>query len=70
MMGYGFGWFGWLFMLSFWLLLILGVVWLVRSVSEPHDSSSQASARRILDERFASGEVSAEEYEERRRLLR
>lgn len=70
MMGYGFGWFGWLFMLSFWLLLILGVVWLVRSVSESHDGSSQASARRILDERFAAGQVSAEEYEERRRLLR
>ncbi len=63
------GWTGWIFMALVWTLFVGGVVWLVRSVSGPRDDGSSA-ARRILDERFASGEITAEEYEARRRVLR
>ena len=70
MWGYGFGWFGWLFMLAWWALMVVGIVWLVRSVSDRGDGASPSSARRILDERFASGELSQEDYEARRRVLR
>lgn len=70
MWGYGFGWFGWLFMVAWWALVAFGVVWLVRSLGDHRDGAGPTSARRILDERFASGELSVEEYEERRKLLR
>jgi len=70
MWGYGFGWFGWLAMLAVWVLFVAGVVWLARNLATPAASGSDRSARRILDERFARGELSAEEYEERRRVLR
>lgn len=70
MRGYGFGWFGWLFMLAFWVMLVVGIVWLIRSVNDQRDDSGGPSGvRRTLDERFASGEFSVEEYEERRRAL-
>ncbi len=69
MSGSGFGWFGWLMMLAAWVLFVAGVVWLVRNLRASGDGSRR-DGRRILDERFARGELSAEEYEERRRVLR
>ncbi len=69
MWGYGFG-LGWLLMVAWWALVVVGIVWLVRSLSGRQDEADPRSARRILDERFAAGELSVEEYEERRRVLR
>ena len=69
MWGNGFGWFGGLMMLAVWVLFVVGVVWLVRSVTAG-GGGAEPTARRVLDERFARGELSAEEYEERRRVLR
>jgi putative membrane protein len=69
MWGDGFGWFGWLMMTAWWVLVVVGVVWLVRAASAPRDSDA-GGARRVLDERFATGELSVEEYEQRRRALR
>lgn len=69
MWGYGFGWFGWLWMVAWWALVVAGIAWLVRSLSDRRDDADPGSARRILDERFAAGELSVEEYEERRRVL-
>lgn len=68
-----------LMMMLFWLPLIGLGVWLVARVtrSQPH-SAAQAvpvvqhasdSARGILDRRFASGELTAEQYTEMRRVL-
>ena len=77
MMGWysGWGWAGWLgmslLMLAFWALLIGGAVAIVRALrrddqprsAEPRRvSAPAASARDILDERFARGEIDAEEY--------
>lgn len=66
--GYGMGWFGIVMMLAVWVLFIVGIVWLVRVLRvQGHGADG---ARRILDERFATGELSVEDYEARRKALR
>ena len=65
-MMWGYGWFGRVFTVLFLGLLVAGVVRLVRGFA----SGDRDQARRILDERFAAGEISAQEYQERHRLLR
>ena len=65
----GFGVVGILFMLLFWGALIAGAVVLVRALFPKGDSISRTfaqggtSAGQILDQRYARGEVSREEYE-------
>ncbi|MGH8958957.1 MAG: SHOCT domain-containing protein [Acidimicrobiia bacterium] len=66
---------GWGSALALWLLVLLaivaGVVWLVRTlVDRPAQTGSTNSAIRILEERFARGEIDPAEFEERRRTLR
>jgi putative membrane protein len=65
--GYGMGWFGWIFMIVFWIAVIGGVVLLVRWIGLPTDKGrgpqSQESALDILKKRYAKGEISKEEYE-------
>ena len=63
------GGFGWLFMGFVWLVLAGSLIWLVRSVLDRPAAKGGSQARRLLDERFAAGELSVEEYEQRRRLL-
>jgi putative membrane protein len=67
MMGGGFGipGFG---MVLIWVLIIGAVVLLVRAFSGGVPGGGN-SARHLLDERFARGEIDREEYEEKRRLL-
>ena len=63
----GMGWFGWLAMASWWVLLVAGVGSLVHAASsQPYP---RRSARHVLDERFAAGELSVADYEERRSVL-
>lgn len=68
--GWTMGGFGWVFMAAWWALFVAAIVWLVRGVSDDRRGPGPSSARRILDERFASGDLSRDEYEERRRVLR
>lgn len=52
-------------MLLFWVLIIAGVVWLVRGRPYgPPGAGSVDSALEILRRRYASGEISKEEYQE------
>ena len=51
-------------MILFWGVLIFLVIWLVRSFS------SEKSARKILEERFARGELDQEEFEQKLKLLK
>ncbi|MDQ2959760.1 MAG: SHOCT domain-containing protein [Candidatus Dormibacteraeota bacterium] len=67
MYGFSMGWGGWLGMGSFLVLLAVGIVVLL--MVGFGDSGSRSRARKTLDQRFASGEVSAEEYQSQRRLL-
>ena len=73
--GYGNGWLGGLFMavamLLFWGGLITVILLLARHyLPRRHPGSDERdTARRLLDERFARGDIDAEEYEHRRDLL-
>ncbi len=73
---WGHGWFlGPILVVVFIVLAIAVVVLLVNWLggSKPRTGSSTSSVRDPLDilkERFARGEIDAEEYEERRRVLR
>jgi putative membrane protein len=80
MMGFGFGGFGFIFMLIFWVVIIALAVWLLSNLFPRVTSSSpfQPIVRRddpfespleILQQRYARGEISRAEYEEMRRAL-
>ena len=73
--GMGPGW-GWLFMTLFIVGLVLVVVVLVRVLAGGTGSGRPGGAtpgrdraRQILDERYARGEISTEEYQARLRVL-
>lgn len=70
-----FGWgpgFGVIFMILFWLLIILAIValakWLMGTAGNAGASPSR-TARQILDERYARGEIGREEFEQKKRDL-
>lgn len=50
-------------------LIVLAVVLVVRSLSRPGRPAAPSSAHQILAERFARGEIDAEEYQARLRVL-
>lgn len=73
------GWGGWLvmslMMVAFWGLVIWGLVAIFRSNSQDSERGTGTGPRRrdpmeILDERFARGEIDAEEYRTRQDVLR
>jgi putative membrane protein len=65
--GYGMGIFGWLFMLLFWGLIIVGLVLLVRWLwdqGRPAGGSGVGEAPLdILKRRYARGEITKEDYD-------
>ncbi len=69
---YPFFGFGWVFMIVFWSLII----WAIVSLLKPrhyHDKSDHVHGRHhalvILQERYAKGEISKEQYKEMKRDL-
>jgi putative membrane protein len=67
MMGGGaFMWFWAIFAVLVLALLVVGVVWLVRTLASPGPGSATTSARQELDLRYARGELTREEYQQRR----
>lgn len=71
MMGFipwGAGWCGSIGMVIWWALIILAVVALVRWIVGQGRGGGK-SAREILEERYARGEISRAEFEEKRRAL-
>jgi uncharacterized membrane protein len=63
------GWSGFFWHAAVWTALAGLVVWLAVAVSR-RPGVGQAAALATLDERLASGEVSPQEYRERRKALR
>lgn len=75
MWGNGMGWGGWLLMsfttVGFWALVVFGIVALFRGTRDAgtRDRPPERGAHQILDERFARGEIDAEEYRARQSVL-
>lgn len=79
MMGYGFGsgLMGWLGMgfsmiihLAFAALLIMAAIWMFKSVfGNDHKAPQITSAVEILKQRYAKGEINAEEYQRMKKDL-
>ena len=70
------GWGGWLLMIlamvAFWALVVFAVIAIFRGTQRPGASPStdRRDPARILDERFARGEIDEDEYHTRSIVLR
>ncbi len=61
--GWGMG-FGWIFMILFWALVILGIVYIVQAVSrKAGQPGPEEKPLDILKKRYAKGEITKEEFE-------
>jgi len=68
---WGHGWYGWIF----WVVIIGLIIWAIiaitnRGAREDHTLSSGESALDILKKRYAEGEISKEEFEEKKKNLK
>jgi putative membrane protein len=70
MYGYAMNSFGYFTMALFWVVLIIAIGYLVRSMDwGKSQKKEEDQALTILRERYAKGEMNKEEFEERRRIL-
>ncbi|GAB4559690.1 MAG: hypothetical protein Kow0047_05710 [Anaerolineae bacterium] len=70
MMGFGLGGIGLIFMAAFWAAVIGIPVWLLSKGSGAgQPSQAQNAPLDVARRRYASGEITKEEYEELRRTL-
>lgn len=67
----GYGWMGagWIFMVLFWVLVIVGVLAIIRQLGLGGNQSRDTQRKtplEILQGRYARGEIEREEYEQKR----
>jgi putative membrane protein len=72
--GWGMGWFGGIFMVVFWILILVGFVfgirWLLQATGKKGDSGQRGSrAIDILKERYARGEIDKAQFDSMKRDL-
>ena len=72
--GWGMGWFGSIFMLIFWGLVIVGLILVIRwllqaSHKDTGPAQSGSRALDILKERYARGEIDRQEFEQKKKDL-
>ncbi len=59
---------GGIFMILFWVLILIGVVYLFRLFPQAQNGKKEdKTALNILQERYAKGEISKEEFEEKKK---
>ena len=66
------GWWGmgWIFMIIFWGLFVLGLIFLIRwFVGMTKATKPEESALDILKKRYASGQIDKEEFEQKKKDL-
>lgn len=66
--GWGMGWFGGIFMMIFWVLVLVGLIflikWLIQTTNRvKSDAGTSNRALEILKERYARGEIDTAEFE-------
>ena len=66
--GMGFG-FGWIFMVLFWLLIVLGIVYILKNMFSSRVLAKNETAEDILKKRYAAGEITKNEFNERRLII-
>ncbi len=65
--------FGWIFMILFWVLIILGIVTLVKWFSTSNTNANfppSKTALELLEQRYARGEIDREEFEQKKHDLK
>ena len=69
--GMGFG-FGWIYMVIFWVLMIIGIIYLVKSITGGSSAGkdTKETAEDLLKKRFARGELNKDEFAEAMEVLR
>jgi putative membrane protein len=60
------GWFGFIFMIIFWALVIWGVVYLIKQLTKKEEKHTPLQ---ILKMRYAKGEITKKQYEEMKKRL-
>ncbi len=65
--GYGYGLM--IVWLIFWILVIIGLVVLIKYLLEGGGKKEEGTALGILKKRYAAGEISKEEFEEKKKDL-
>ena len=76
MMGdWGMGWFGGIFMFVFWILVIVGLIFMVKWLMQAEkkgkeDGEIESRAIEILKKRYASGEIDKSQFETMKQDLR
>ena len=65
--GYGMGSGMWIFGLIFWILILIGLVLLIKYLWEGGGARKEESALEILKKKYARGEISKEEFEEKKK---
>ena len=58
------GWFGIIFMIIFWALVIWGIIYIIKQLTKKEETPHQ-----ILKKRYAKGEITKKQYEEMKKKL-
>ncbi len=73
-MGYGMGGFGFIMMIAFWILIVVGIVYAIRWLAVSTNAAKRTpesgeTSVNILEKRYARGEIDKAEFEEKKKVI-